>query len=351
MRRHRYAASFTLNESFRSKFNHFKKIFLGLLFFPALANAQPSSTASFASGARRDLACCCGAPLTRAPPVCIPGTFVYSVNGVVPAGEAAGVPISSLLPIIAANSGASTTLVATLCAAAAGREASCPPTHCHLFRRCNGTVLNAASLVTTGKTLLDLTAVVGNLTLVCAVQQSPPVCIIDGGGSVLLVAVSQGAITLSGLTLQARQRARSALPSLTRGCLQGGTAISRLLGSGKKLVGGAVFQTGGVIEAAGVTFASNTAAPDSNGFGGAVFQNGGSFNVTNANFTANTADVRRDVGKQSSRRLTARPCLSPGVRCTSRTDRSQPRALCSPPTPQPCACVKGSEFFSHTKKL
>ena len=241
--------------------------------------------------------------LTRAPPVCAPGTFVYSVNGVVPAGEAAGVPISSLLPIIAANSGASTTLVATLCAAAAGREASCPPTHCHLFRRCNGTVLNAASLVTTGKTLLDLTAVVGNLTLVCAVQQSPPVCIIDGGGSVLLVAVSQGAITLSGLTLQARLLVCRAAPALTRGVgFQRGNATTLQLianSNGIRLAGGAVFQTGGSIEAAGVTFAFNTANAGSGGFGfgGAVCQIGGSFDATSATFTANTAYVRTGEGR------------------------------------------------------
>ena len=242
--------------------------------------------------------------LTRAPPVCAPGTFMYSVNGVVPAGDAAGVPVSSLLPIIAANTGASTALVATLCATAAGRDASCPPTHCHPFRRCPGTVLNATSLgTTTGKTLLDLTAVAGSLTLGCAVQQSPLVCTIDGSGRAALVAVSQGAITLSGLTLQARLLVCRAAPALTRGVgFQRGNATTLQLianSNGIRLAGGAVFQTGGSIEAAGVTFAFNTADASSGGFGfgGAVCQIGGSFDATSATFTANTAYVRTGEGR------------------------------------------------------
>ena len=61
-----------------------------------------------------------------------------------------------------------------------------------------------------------------------------------------------------------------------------------------------MFQTGGVIEAAGVTFASNTALSNN---GGAVFQSGGSFKGTNANFTGNTAFVRAHAAGMGARAL------------------------------------------------
>lgn len=108
------------------------------------------------------------------------GTFSYSVNG----SASSSLPVSALVATIAAYSSAASLVISL----------------------CEGTVLDAAALGVSSSPLLNLSSIVGNFTLACAVVVTPPACAIDGGGvyQLVLIGFQQGTpyFMLSGLELR-----------------------------------------------------------------------------------------------------------------------------------------------------